>query len=787
MSDAAVNLKVSAVNPYDFSNPVSTKDLFVGREAELRDILYYLEHAKSARRSINLALLGERAAGKTSLLNIVEQEARARSLVPVRVDLNEGDATSSLRFWFKLFDAVFTTLVDSSGDAENAPFGGPHGRTRDVYLDLIATYEIPSDKTFCPFQFPLHFARAMAANNPDALVPEQILRRDLSALATEAGKVIVILIDECNVLSASKTLLEMVRNTFMNLPGYMLVFTGTPSLFPVMDEVFSPIVRQFKRIAVSPFATVKETLSVVQTPLERIGQRDLFIDVPDIVRRRIPEDSWHMFDEQLKDLHRLTGGRPYEIQLVCHFMFKRIQLGKASKMELSYEVLADVLAELGETMNLASRQVLAAILRLPAEKLLALRVLALCDPTAGIRATLAGACSSGLWQGDPSRLSLLCDELIDSGIFRLQDGSASFAGDDFDRVFCKYAASRESVALEFSPTEPGEMIDQELLVVAARFTLVQRKAVPWRPLAIVPVMVTHRNSEAASTKTLDKVLGDSQSRIPLPELISHSAESTGMLYRFCIAHEAVMESGMRVIHIEFSFEGYHWEGVYLHASEGAASEADQGIVRELEAMRGRAETANAVFEFECLDVDRCSMDQLFSTVTCKSRQATLEAIAEAHAEAARDAFLLRHDLAAAITHATCAARLSSHLDVTDASNTAFLLLLSRRFQLAREVLAVHKTAEDFGRLARYNYAIACLGEGLYDESNQDLQRVAESEEGGPEEFIVLVVPEVNEGQLILREKWAEGSGREGTAIPLNLNACASDAIRVLQSLRQTHS
>ena len=53
-------------NPYDFANPVTHKKLFSGRESELTEIRYYLNHALHAPRPISLALIGNRASGKTS-------------------------------------------------------------------------------------------------------------------------------------------------------------------------------------------------------------------------------------------------------------------------------------------------------------------------------------------------------------------------------------------------------------------------------------------------------------------------------------------------------------------------------------------------------------------------------------------------------------------------------------------------------------------------------------------------------------------------------------------------
>ena len=86
-------------NPYDYTNPVSDAGLFVGRKDELEEIKYYLDHAKTASHPINIALLGPRASGKTSLLNMCEFEARSRGFCTVRIDLDEDDAKTQLGFF----------------------------------------------------------------------------------------------------------------------------------------------------------------------------------------------------------------------------------------------------------------------------------------------------------------------------------------------------------------------------------------------------------------------------------------------------------------------------------------------------------------------------------------------------------------------------------------------------------------------------------------------------------------------------------------------------------------
>src|SRR5258706_11519592 len=99
-------------NPYDFSNPVSNRTLFSGREKELEEIEYYLNQSMRAPRPVNLALLGSRAAGKTSLLNMIALRATKLGFCVVRIDLNEGDTESELGFFFKLFDALFSSVCE---------------------------------------------------------------------------------------------------------------------------------------------------------------------------------------------------------------------------------------------------------------------------------------------------------------------------------------------------------------------------------------------------------------------------------------------------------------------------------------------------------------------------------------------------------------------------------------------------------------------------------------------------------------------------------------------------
>jgi len=417
-------------NPYDFANPIDDPHLFAGRADEMREIEYYLDHASKAPRPINLAILGDRASGKTSVLNMIHVKAEARGMMVVRVDLDEADADTQLAFFLKVFDSLLTTACSLGA------YGGLTGKTYDCYRDMVDAHEIPSEKEWCAFIFPVQVAKAMARGNTTASVSDTSLKRDIANIREEVQRPIAVLFDECDVLASSRIHLEKLRNVFMNTPGFMLVITGTPRLFPVIDEVFSPIIRQFKKIDIGPFEEEDDTEACIRRPLEKVGIHD----PSDVIDFETTMD--------VHEIHRVAGGRPYEIQLICHLMFRRLQEGRAKRMQLTLEVLDSVLEELHAARDIWTRPVVASVRNLDEEGLRALSVL--CQSNG--RATLQQLwfVEYVLWGEDEWTRDSLAEGLANleaMGVLSVDDGVIRFAGDAFDRLYCRYFAERHDVPL----------------------------------------------------------------------------------------------------------------------------------------------------------------------------------------------------------------------------------------------------------------------------------------------------------------------------------------------------
>jgi Cdc6-like AAA superfamily ATPase len=288
-------------NPYDFTNPVTNMSVLADRNHEREEIDYYLDFALNAPRHINIALVGQRASGKTSLLNYIEFAALKKKFITYRIDLDEENVSSSYAFFFKIFDSLLSEAVKAGY------LGGVTGKFLDVYREVTSTFNTTVDSEWTPFSFPMMYARVMSARTAElAPFPDNDFATDLDRLWKMGDRKFCLIFDECDLLGNSRGVLQKLRNIIQKSNGFMFVFAGTPKLFPVMDDVFSPIVRQFKKIEVRDFVEIDDIRECILNPLKLLDDRD-------------PGDFFPLDNESLvREIHTLTSGRPYEVQLLCH-------------------------------------------------------------------------------------------------------------------------------------------------------------------------------------------------------------------------------------------------------------------------------------------------------------------------------------------------------------------------------------------------------------------------------------------------------------------------------------
>jgi len=409
-------------NPYDFINPVKDPKRFAGRKKELEEIRYYLQLSKSDEpRYFHIALVGPRSVGKTSLLNMIEYMANELGLLAVKIPLNKGMVKNEALFFKEVIDSIVT-----------------QGKEKDVYSDFFMNFRKVLDLLDVNVGVPLLFGTAYIGfkkgRNTD--IPQHVLIHDFRELhkrAKEKGfPAIVLLFDECDLLAENEVLLQKIRNIFVEVEGYLLVFSGTERMFSLLSETFSPISRFFKRINVENFRDIRETEECLLKPLS--------------------EEERKFFDRMcIVDIHRLTNGSPYEINLVAHYMYRRWREGKSSKIQLTPEVLDNVLNELESIRKVEKRIITSKIKRYWIDYLKIL-VLLLEFPNVPedwfVEYALLDEIETLQSKDAYTRKNVIRDYigyLKKDGVIAEREGKLIFNGDQFDVVYLKYLCASKGI------------------------------------------------------------------------------------------------------------------------------------------------------------------------------------------------------------------------------------------------------------------------------------------------------------------------------------------------------
>ena len=703
-------------NPYDFGNPVSDEQLFSGRTRELDEVKYYLDQAAHAPRAINLALIGERASGKTSLLNMIEKQAEMRDFCVVRVDLNEGDVESQLFFFYKIFDAILTAVCETRSKSEQANycFEGVTGKTYETYLDVTNAFVIPEDKTWSPFVFPIQYAKAMSSNISQARISDNIFKSDLRIIREEAGKTIIVLFDECNVLTQHRVLLEMLRNIFMNLSGYMLVFSGTEDLFPVMDDVFSPIVRQFKKIKVEAFKRDTETKECIEKPLKKIGI----------------EDYTKIFNDgtlnELRQVHELTGGRPYEIQLLCHFMFKRIQQRMAKKMELNLEVLDDVLVDLTRGHDLSFRPIIAKVKEFDRKQLIVLNKLT----NGRSDLTFDQICNAEFIFSPESFSAEELTEFLNyfkaQGIINENHGLIRFAGDEFDKIYLKYYAKQKKRAnLNFL----GRSFEDLLIDRTNVFFQQEAKLLPIS--SILDSEIVYQNSLRQRHRSGRVLLPlDEIGQLNIFDLVKEFAKPRGhdvfklspkiskTLYWMMFEERNSGKNRIRVHNINISSHSINLNLAFIEVQEIGKLHKKK-FAANLHGLVSRAEEVGVKITHEVGDIKIIPEDVIVNKLNQTVNRAVRQDIGESHLSAIAIHYMSKpRKMDLCTKHANTCNLIEIEMETGEMNNLGYFHLAEGNLEKAEELFSLasqHTTDESYQTLATYNLAITNLKQNNIEE------------------------------------------------------------------------
>jgi hypothetical protein len=311
----------SGGNPYDFRSPVRHRRLLAGRSDELHE-LDELLRAAAVGRPVHISLFGGPGAGKSSLLNSVLEIAVERSLLPLKIELRDTTVETEVAFYGAVFEAALQALIDIGALGADGPLMRAWVRqTRGGEMDI--PYE---DQ---PFEIGFHLG---ARTNGKIVggIPAPSLRRDLQQLVTLGNpfgiRGVVLCIDNAGAIDDNRdiapSLLELA-----DASALLTLVTAAESAGSLQAN--AP--RAWSQIEVGPFHDDRAVFDAITRPLDGVERPTMW-----------PTPS------TATDIYALTEGQPYEVNLVCHYIWEAVHQGEHSDFELSPRVIEGVLRELVE-------------------------------------------------------------------------------------------------------------------------------------------------------------------------------------------------------------------------------------------------------------------------------------------------------------------------------------------------------------------------------------------------------------------------------------------------------
>lgn len=420
-----------ARNPYDFRRPIGTMARLAGRDAEREQIDELLRGAALGSPS-HFSLFGPAGMGKSSLLNVVGQIARRRNLLPVKLDLREATVESLLTFYFAVFDAAVNSLVDLGAiEREHCAVKSWTQHT------LLGDTDHASDPD-CSLATGLLVAARMSGKVVND-VPTTVLARDIALLLTlgESKNVrgIVLKLDNAGFLDDNRELAPSIMELAESTPSLTIVTAAEEA--GCLQEA-AP--RAWTQIEVTPFRGAVDTLDAIMKPLVDAEEIEL---APSL--------------QTAQEIHDLTEGRPYEVNLVNHFVWEAITQGDQAEFKLSEAVLSRVLYELEQRGRHTASSSVSAIRNLTDDDLRAIAKLA---PFEGltIRQLALGRLMFNEFDEDrlgevEGEITTQLQRLASLGILRLDHDLFEIEGGPESRLYLRYSAEqRVDTKIEYGDT-----------------------------------------------------------------------------------------------------------------------------------------------------------------------------------------------------------------------------------------------------------------------------------------------------------------------------------------------
>lgn len=297
------------MNPFDYNKPVLEQKKFAGRGKLLNEVDYWLNLAAGHPPQFkNIAVMGQRGIGKTSLLNAIIKRATSDfKFLGIKIELNNTLAEDPSALFAEIIESLRSVIVNTSRKAAFVDFFRriTFRRSFDLELSILST-------------------KIKSTTGDKQSLPHDELNRGLRAISSTAYKTgyrgIMVCLDEADLLTGNSTIVQILRNSFENQKSYSLVLSGTPRLLNSLGGVFEPIQRFFEPINLGPFESVEEVRDCLTLTLGK-------------------NESSMLTDSFVEDVFAISGGHPYLIKLLSFLAYKEAEENQWAHLVLTPELI----------------------------------------------------------------------------------------------------------------------------------------------------------------------------------------------------------------------------------------------------------------------------------------------------------------------------------------------------------------------------------------------------------------------------------------------------------------
>lgn len=343
--------RIKEANRFFVRGPIESKELFVGRKKELSEALVMCQQVVAGATG-GILVYGGRGVGKTSFVDALRRELNSRAIPNSElIGLDDSWAEKGKEYLF--FKTILSEMIKTAYQFKllEESIGK---KLVNAITDRIGLEEIQ-------LQFPA--ITVVAKKGPGDLgeqFPSIYFRDGIRELlgkirAKKAPAGLFLCIDEGDVLTANRTLLQVLRNVFQHTPGTGIVLAGTYSLLEQVNDVFSPIPRFFQKIELGAFSSFDELNHAIDIPLELSKKvlRDQDTGVTFEKRN-------HGGESFVTSIERISERMPLDVNMLCHYALqvgakRGIRYGQAIIVPLmiDYEVMRNAISQLKGTRNYA--------------------------------------------------------------------------------------------------------------------------------------------------------------------------------------------------------------------------------------------------------------------------------------------------------------------------------------------------------------------------------------------------------------------------------------------------